>query len=388
MKQLVVAPPSPTAVEWETRERGCSPDTTQPRPAQWAVAFLLPDGRGASAPDSDGPGGHRRQRTVVAARCDGDASAVRPERVNQRLPELPTAAWATSSTPRSSSTTRGLERDADSGEDMGESCFAVAMTTSAVPVVCAAGDLDRCAVDELHATLLAHLRHCVDESAIICDLSQARMFDPSDLTRLLADTAARAATHSVRLLVLACPGMPTSASTTVPSSSGAGTYTLLDDMDAGLRRTGRPELEHDDQQVRRILDRTIRRGLRDLRGQPPYDTIDPATRQALRWRLTDAAHAGVDAGSGLLAAAACVRRALTHLSARQHQDAYFALLTAEDHLAGRVEPSPDALATLPAPPAPSIPEPRSDSGPEDARGRFFVVGRPPARRTQPTGGRG
>ena len=330
----------------------------------------------------------RHQRAPVPARREGAMSAVRPERLDQRPPESPTHAWARGSTNRILSTTGWPEGDADSGDDTGEPCFAVATTTSAVPVVCAAGELDRAAVDELHAMLLAHLHHCVDDSAIICDLSQARIFDPTDLTRLLADTAARAAMHSVRLLVLACPGLATSASTTVAGDSAAGTYALLEDMDAGLCRTGRPELEYDDQQVRRILDRTIRHGLRDLRGQPPYDTIDPATRQALRWRLTDAAHAGVDAGPGLLAAAAGVRRALTHLNARQHRDAYFALLTAEDHLAGRVEPSPTELATLTAPRAASIPEPRTDSGLEDTRGRFFVVRQPPARRPQSTGGRG
>lgn len=328
----------------------------------------------------------RHQRAPVPARR-GEMIAVHPERADQRRPEFPTAAWARGSTNRSSSTTGWLEGDAEPADDTGEPCFAVAMTTSAIPVVCAAGELDRAAVDELHATLLAHLHHCVDDSAIICDLSQARMFEPAVATRLLADTAARAALHSVRLLVLACPGLTTSAATTVPSRSGAGTYTLLDDMDAGLRRTGRPELEHDDQQVRRILDRTIRHGLRDLRGQPPYDTIDPATRQALRWRLTDAAHAGVDAGPGLLAAAAGVRRALTYLNARQHRDAYFALLTAEDHLTGRVE-SPAAVATLAAPRAANIPGPRTDPGLEDPPARFFVEQQPPARRPQPTGGRG
>jgi hypothetical protein len=78
-----------------------------------------------------------------------------------------------------------------------------------------------------------------------------------------------------------------------------------------------------------------------------------------------------------------VRRALTHLSAGQHRDAYFALLTAEDHLAGRVEPS---AAELPNLPGPTIPEPRTDSDLGDSRGRLFVVRQPPARRPQPTGG--
>ena len=285
----------------------------------------------------------------------------------------PAVASARSSASRRWCPTRRVEGDRAPDAGPAESCFAVAMTTSAVPVVCAAGELDRYAVDELRATLLAHLRHCLDGSAIICDLSQTRIFDPMDVTRLLADTAARAATHSVRLLVLTCPGLPTSASSAMPGDSAAGTYALLDDMDAGLCRTGSPELEQNDHQIRRILDRTIRHGLRDLRGQPPYDTIDPATCQALRWRLTVAAHAGVDAGPRLLPTAACVRRALTHLSAGQHQDAYFALLSAEDHLAGRVEPS--------------TPAPGTDFEVGDTRGRVFLVRRRSSRRAQLAGGR-
>lgn len=220
--------------------------------------------------------------------------------------------------------------------DPAESWFAVAMTTSAVPVVCAAGEFDRDAVDQLRSTLLAHLHHGAG-SAIVCDLSRARILDLTGVTRLLADVAVRAARGSARLLVLPCPGL---ASCPLPASSAwvAAPYAPLDDIDDGLRRTRVPELEHDDRQVRRILDRTIRHALRELRSQPPYDTLDPATAEALRWRLADAAHAGIGASPRLLAAAAGVRRALSCLNARQHRDAYFTLLTAEDHLAGRIEP--------------------------------------------------
>lgn len=276
-----------------------------------------------------------------------------------------------------------LDGDGDSAADPAGSWFAVAMTTSAVPVVCAAGVLDRGAVDELRGTLLAHLRHCLDGCAIICDLSQAQILEPAAVTRVLTDTAVRAARHLVRLLVLPCSGLATESPVTVPDGCAAATYALIDDMKTGLRRTC--DLEHEDRQVRRILGRTIRHGLRDLRSQPPYDTLDPATCQALRWRLADAAHAGVDAGPHLLAAAAGVRRALTHLGARQHRDAYFALLTAEDHLAGRVEPNLPAPPSLPAPRAAGTPKPRSESGPGGTRGRVFVARQLPARRLQPAG---
>lgn len=290
-----------------------------------------------------------------------------------------------SSTSRSCSTIAGLEGDVDSAADPVVPCFAVAMTTSAVPVVCAAGVLNRDGLDELRGTLLAHLNHCVDGSAIICDLSQARVVDAVPVTRMLTDAAVRAAGRSGRLLVLACPGLPTSSSATVSGGSVAGTYELLDDVDAGLRRTRTPELEHEDRQKRRILERTIRHGLRDLRSQPPYDTLDPATRQALRWRLADAAHAGVGAGPHLLAAAAGVRRALTSLNARQHQDAYFALLTAEDRLADCAEPSRATAPSLPSPRVPSTVTPRSDSDPRGTRSRLLVAQQPPSRRLQPAG---
>jgi hypothetical protein len=150
--------------------------------------------------------------------------------------------------------------------------------------------------------------------------------------------------------------------------------------------------------VRRVLDRTIRHCLRDLRGQPPYDTLDAATRQALRWRLTDAAHAGVGVGPGLLSAAAGIRRALTSLNARQHRDAYFALLDAEDHLAGRVEPTsskptlpgfsrPAVPPSVPAPRAASTRELQAGSGPVGGtRCRMSILRQPVVRRPQPTGG--
>jgi hypothetical protein len=301
----------------------------------------------------------------------------------------------------------------DSVADALKPCFAVAMTTSAVPVLCAAGVLDRDAVDELRGTLLAHLRLCVEGSAVICDLSQARVLEPVVVTRVLTATAVRAAGHLVRVFVLPCPGLPASSSATVPGGSAAGTFGLLDDMDSGLRATRDPKLERDDQQVLRILDRTIRHGLRDLRSQPPYDTLDPATCQALRWRLTDAAHAGVGVAPRLRAAAAGVRRALTSLNARQHQDAYFALLDAEDHLSGRaeptsveptsveptsveptsveptsVEPTSTASPSLPAPRAARTLKPRTGSGPVGGtRGRVTVARRPPSAVTRPAGGR-
>jgi hypothetical protein len=260
--------------------------------------------------------------------------------------------------------------------DAAESCFAVAMTTSAVPVVCAAGALDRDAVEKLRGTLLAYLRHGAG-SAIVCDLSRARILDLTGVTGLLADVAARAARGSARLLVLPCPGLAPCPLPAFPAWAAAP-YTPLEDIDDGLRRTRVPELEHDDRQVRRILDRTIRHALRELRSQPPYDTLDPATAQALRWRLADAAHAGIGAGPRLLAAAAGVRRALNYLGARQYRDAYFTLLTAEDHLAGRIEPPgrvpPRAVAAEPPGPAPAPAPPQRPPNP------------PPGRRPRPCGG--
>lgn len=225
------------------------------------------------------------------------------------------------------------------------------MTTSAVPVVCAVGTLDRDAVEELHGTLLTYLHHCAT-SVVICDLSHSLIYDPAPVTRLLTDVGARAARGCGRLLVLPGPGLPRRPRP--PSSTGAAeaAYALLDDVDSGLRMTGDPELERDDRHVRRILDRTLRHALRELRSQPPYDTLDPATCQALRWRLADAARAGVDTGPRLLAVAACVRVALASLSAGQYQDAYFALLTADDHLAGRIEllsPDPPRADVRPEP---------------------------------------
>ncbi|MFC5138255.1 hypothetical protein ACFPK1_08430 [Actinomycetospora rhizophila] len=267
------------------------------------------------------------------------------------------------------------------------------MTTSGVSVVCAAGELDRSAVDELRGLLLARLCLCVKGAAIICDLSQARVFEPTLVTRMLSGTAVRAAGLVVCLFVLPCPGLRRPSTATLSTSGAVGTFALLDDIDSGLRRTGDPGLERDDRQVRRVLDRTIRHCLRDLRGQPPYDTLDAATRQALRWRLTDAAHAGVGVGPGLLSAAAGIRRALTSLNARQHRDAYFALLDAEDHLTGRVEP------TLPESPRsavpPSVPTPRvastrewqAASGPQGGtRRRTSIPRQQVVRRPQPTGG--
>lgn len=287
-------------------------------------------------------------------------------------------------------------RDADPVGDPAGPWFAVAMTTSAVPVVCAAGELDRDAVEQLRGTLLAYLQHGAG-SAIICDLSRARILDLTGVARLLADAAGRAARRPARLLVLPCPGL---ASCPVPASSdlAAAPYAPLDDIDDGLRRTRVPELEHDDPQMRRILDRTIRHALRELRSQPPYDTLDPATCQALRWRLADAAHAGVGAGPRLLAAAAGVRRALSHLNARQYRDAYFTLLTAEDHLAGRTEPEGrvprraiGAERPDPAPgAAPATPQRAAEHAPQVTPPARWRVGRRsivPARSPDPVGGR-
>ena len=301
---------------------------------------------------------------------------------------------------------RSTHRGRPDGEPFGEDvecdpatpCFAVAMTTSGVSVVCAAGELDRSAVDELRGLLLARLCLCVKGAAIICDLSQARVFEPTLVTRMLSGTAVRAAGRVVCLFVLPCPGLRTPSTATLSTGGAIGTFALLDDIDSGVRRTGDPGLERDDRQVRRVLDRTIRHCLRDLRGQPPYDTLDAATRQALRWRLTDAAHAGVGVGPGLLSAAAGIRRALTSLNARQHRDAYFALLDAEDHLAGRVEPTsskptlpgfsrPAVPPSVPAPRAASTRELQAGSGPVGGtRCRMSILRQPVVRRPQPTGG--
>lgn len=276
-------------------------------------------------------------------------------------------------------------------------CFAGAMTTSAVPVVCAAGALDRPAVDELHGILLARLLHCVTGAAIICDLSQSRVFEPALVTRMLSDTAVRAAGRAVCLLVLPCPGLGRPSAATLPVSGAAETFALLDDIDSGVRRTRAPGLRPDARRVRRVLDRTIRHCLRDLRGQPPHDTLDAATRQALRWRLTDAAHAGVDVGPRLRSAAAGIRRALTSLNARQDRDAYVALLDAEDDLAGRVEPtsSTPALPEFPRTAVPNVPAPRATNarglraGSDPVGGTrrcVSAVRQPVLRRPQPTGG--
>ncbi|WP_433035474.1 hypothetical protein [Actinomycetospora sp. CA-053990] len=285
-------------------------------------------------------------------------------------------------------------------------------------MVCAAGALDRRAIDELRDTLLAHLRHCVEGAAIICDLSQARFFEPPLVTRMLSRMAVRAAGRAVCLFVLPCPGLRRSSTATVPGTGAAGSFIWLDDIDDGVRKTGDPELQRDEHQVRRILDRTIRHCLRDLRGQPPHDTLDPATRQALRWRLTDAAHAGVSAGPRLLSVAAGVHRALTSLNARQHRDAYFAVLDAEDLLACRADPTPGeptpgeptpaestpaeptpaeptSLASpssvlltprVPAPRAASARELRTGSGPVGGTRRRVVIATRPSRRPQPAGG--
>jgi hypothetical protein len=306
--------------------------------------------------------------------------------------------WAGTSTYRGWCHDEPLGEDVECPVDPLTPCFAVATTTSAVPVVCAAGALDRQAVDELGGILLARLLHCVNGAAIICDLSQARAFEPALVTRMLSDAAVRAAGRAVCLFVLPCPGVCRSSPATVPGTGAAGTFTLLDDIDGGVRRTGDPGLERDDRQLRRVLERTIRHCLHDLRGQPPFDTLDAATRQALRWRLTDAAHAGVDVGPRLLSAAAGIRRALTSLNARQHRDAYFALLDAEDHLAGRVEPT-SSEPTLPESPRsavpPAVPAPRvastrerqPGSGPRGGtRRRMSIPRQPVVRRPQPTGG--
>jgi hypothetical protein len=292
------------------------------------------------------------------------------QRVNRRPAAFPGAS-ARNSGRRSDG--EPLEGDTESAGDPLRPSFAVAMITSAVPVVCAAGALDRDAVEELRGTLRAHLRLCVDGAALICDLTQARVFDPVVVARMLTDTAVRAAGHLVRLFVLPCPGLRMSSSATLPGRCAAGTFTFLDDMTSGVHTTCDPEVERDDHQVRRILDRTIRHGLGDLRSQPPYETLDPATCQALRWRLTDAAQAGIDVGPRLLAAAAGVRRARIHLDARQHRDAYFALLDAEDHL--RAEPTsaeppiPAVPPRLPAPRAPSTLLRGTTSGPAGGRRR-------------------
>jgi hypothetical protein len=268
---------------------------------------------------------------------------------------LPRADRCRTATEASSWATSSARRLPECGFTM-----AVAVTTSAVPVVCAAGPFDRDVIDELRSTLLTCRHHCAG-SAIICDLSRSQILDPAPVTRLLAEVARRATQGSGRLLVLPATGLPCRPR---PPSSTCGAavaaFVVLDDMDAGLRMTAGAELERDDRQVRRMLDRTIRHGLRELRCQPPYVTLDPATCQAVRWRLADAARAGANAGPRLLAAAAGVRTALTFLSAGQYQDAYFALLTAEDHLAGRAEP-PSAVSAHPN--LPRADPPRADKRP-------------------------